>query len=106
MNTYLIDGLKDYSDYIATINDETILTNLKDLYVGILESKKQSHIELTELYTKSHNQHILNDIKYSNCYMCELETKIKLIELQLVNVSKKNKILNKAKKEMSKYQEW
>lgn len=103
VNLYLLGSLVGYADYIATTNNLTTLTYLKEHYVGNLETKKQSQIELKEIYKQSHNQNILNDIKYNNLYICELETKIKLINLQLLNINKKNKIFNNAKKEINKY---
>ena len=103
VNLYLLGSLAGYADYIANTQEPTILTRLKELYVGILEVKKQSLIELKEIYEQSHNEHILNDIKYSNIYICELETKIELINSQLLNINTRMEILNNARKEINKY---
>ena len=102
MNTYFMDGLTEFSNYISTFKDETILKNLKNLYLKILDNKRQLQIELAMICETSPNQAALNDLKYCNLYIIELKTKIKLINNQLDSISKKTKILKNTEKEISK----
>lgn len=103
MNTYFMDGLTEFSNYISTFKDETVLNNLKKLYIRILDNKRQQQIELVMICETSPNQATLNDLKYCNLYIIELKTKIKLINNQLDNISNKKEILNNTVKEISKY---
>lgn len=103
MNAYFMEGLTEFSNYISTFKDETVLNNLKKLYIRILDNKRQQQIELVMIYDLTPNQATLNNVKYGDLCIVELKAKIKLINLQLANISKKTNILNTAKKEISKY---